>query len=494
MHIIFLGAEDQTDRDLLLECGVEDIGVNFFDLGVQQQTALFDKTPDEVRIHLYAGNPPSQVLEDQVGGLAQMYEDYVEKHIDRLYSWSEVRHPAVRTAERQTEFYDRFDAFRFRPVYNETQSMFDLEGLADKYPHVLLTREAISIIREAMSHDNTEDPLLALSSEYGTVFHAMGMHRAKKSHYNFATVATAMWQAPRRFGQPVIWDGRKLTRSNADVSEDVLDKHYARIKAYGLDADAIIGGDRREGMKLAIISMLEYQKACERTPGLAASIPVETPETSSATPEVVSPLPEVSDSSDGQDDGTSTGNVISILGDSTQTTRNSGSGSQQDRKGHFPFLGTEMMSTVVPTDSGSVVEELPLVTSGGEGVRNCNICVLSRQCPAYEVDAECKFGMPVELRTRDQLMAVLRTAMEIQSSRVFFSRFQEELSGGSLDEQTSKEIDRLFKLATQLKSMDEVKESVSVTVERKSSAGVLSALFGKAATDSLMNNELPPAE
>lgn len=494
MQIIFLGAEDQTDRDLLLECGVEDIGVNFFDLGVQQQTALFDKTPEHVRIHLYAGNLPSQVLEDQVGGLAQMYEDYVESHVDRLYSWSEVRHSAVRMPERQEAFYDRFDAFRFRPVYSEAQSMFDLERLADKYPHVLLSREAISIIREAMSHDNTEDPLLALSSEYGTVFHATGMHRAKQNHYNFATVATAMWQAPRRFGQPVIWDSRKLTRSNADVADEVLNKHYARIKAYGLDADAIIGGDRREGMKLAIISMLEYQKACERTPGLAASIPIELTPAPSSEPEVPAPPTEVSDSSEGSDTAEPTGNVISILGGSDPTTRNTGIESAQDRKGYFPFLGKEVMSTVVPTETGSVVEEVPLVTSGGEGVRNCNICVLSRQCPAYEPDAECKFGMPVELRTRDQLMAVLRTAMEIQSSRVFFSRFQEELSGGALDEQTSKEIDRLFKLATQLKSMDEVKESVSVTVERKSSAGVLSALFGKAASDSLMNNELPPAE
>jgi hypothetical protein len=79
--------------------------------------------------------------------------------------------------------------------------------------------------------------------------------------------------------------------------------------------------------------------------------------------------------------------------------------------------------------------------------------------------------------------------MEIQSSRVFFSRFQEELAGGGLDEVTSKEIDRLFRLANQLKVMDEVSDKVSVTVERKSSAGVLSAIFGRGVSNELLSGD-----
>ena len=479
MQITFLGAEDQADRELLLECGVLDIGVNFFDLGAQQRTALL-KVPDDVRIHLYAGNPPSQVSDTQIHDLVEAYESYVEQHADRLYSWSEVRAPGVDVANRRKEFYDRFDAFRFRPVHNEANSMFDLEGLADAYPHVLLTREAVSVLRESLDHDKSEDPLLALSVEYGAVFHAMGMHRAKRRHYNFATVATAMWQAPRRFGQPVIWDGKKLTRHTVDVREEVLDKHYARIKAYGLSADDIVGGDKKEGMRLAVISMLEYQKACERTPGLEASIPVEFNQTA--------PLEEVSDSSAVAESPETPGTVVALPVSST----NPGGTDAGRSKGHYPFLTTEKMSSVVAGENGHTVEEIPLIATTS-GVRHCDICVLSRQCPAFDPGAECSFGIPVELRTREQLMALLRATMEIQSSRVFFSRFQEELAGGNLDETTSKEIDRLFRLANQLKVMDEVKDTLSVTVERKSSAGVLSAIFGKGSADELLSGNDPEA-
>lgn len=90
-------------------------------------------------------------------------------------------------------------------------------------------------------------------------------------------------------------------------------------------------------------------------------------------------------------------------------------------------------------------------------------------------------------------MALLQTGLEIQAARVLFTRYQEELSGGALDETLSKEIERMFRLAGQLKSMDEVKETLSVTVERKSSAGVLSSIFGRQAADVLLPAE-PPAE
>lgn len=484
MQVIFLGAEDQTDRELLLGCGVTDIGVNFFDLGATQKKSILS-LPDEVHVHLYAGTMPGNVSEDQQRVLMESYESFIAEHSDRLWTWSEVRLSPSMMAERRIEFYNLFDPFRFRPIFHEANSMFDLEALADTYPHVLLTREAVSLLRET---EREADPLKTLSVEHATTFHAVGMHRAQKGTYNFASIATAMWQAPRRFGQPVIWDGRKLVRSATHNWDEALEKHYARIKSYGLNTDAIISGDRPEAMRLAVVSLLEYQKACDRTPGLAPSVPPEVPPTEAG----VLVAGQVSDSSGGTNPGSSAELVPTGPDNSGVTTRNSGISTSREQT-VFPVVSRETMTSLVAGPDGPKMEEITLLSSPSKSVRHCDICVLSRQCPAFAPGEACKFGLPVELKTRDQIMALLQTGLEIQAARVLFTRYQEELSGGALDETLSKEIERMFRLAGQLKSMDEVKETLSVTVERKSSAGVLSSIFGRQAADVLLPAE-PPAE
>jgi hypothetical protein len=71
----------------------------------------------------------------------------------------------------------------------------------------------------------------------------------------------------------------------------------------------------------------------------------------------------------------------------------------------------------------------------------------------------------------------------MQGARVAFSRFAEELNGGYPDPNTGQEIDRLFKIVKQLKELEENKEFVRMTVERQTSGGVLSALFGERANN-----------
>jgi hypothetical protein len=66
----------------------------------------------------------------------------------------------------------------------------------------------------------------------------------------------------------------------------------------------------------------------------------------------------------------------------------------------------------------------------------------------------------------------------MQGQRVAFARFGEELNGGYPDPNTGQEIDRLFKLVKTVKELDDTKETFRLTMERQSSGGVLSAIFG----------------
>jgi hypothetical protein len=71
--------------------------------------------------------------------------------------------------------------------------------------------------------------------------------------------------------------------------------------------------------------------------------------------------------------------------------------------------------------------------------------------------------------------------VEMQGQRVAFARFAEELNGGYPDPNLSQEIDRLFKLVKNIKELESNNEFARITVERQSSGGVLSALFGEKA-------------
>ena len=90
----------------------------------------------------------------------------------------------------------------------------------------------------------------------------------------------------------------------------------------------------------------------------------------------------------------------------------------------------------------------------------------------------CSFNLPIEVKTREQLKAMLTAIIEMQGQRVAFMRYAEEVNGGYADPNTSQEMDRLFKLVKTVKELEENREFVRITAERQSSGGVLSAIFG----------------
>jgi len=138
------------------------------------------------------------------------------------------------------------------------------------------------------------------------------------------------------------------------------------------------------------------------------------------------------------------------------------------------------MKTVVDTDDEGrdVLKEIAVVQTQNSSLRQCNTCFVASNCPAFKPDNSCAFNLPVEVKTKDQLKALLTAIIEMQGQRVAFMRFAEEMNGGYADPNVSQEIDRLFKLVGNLKEMETNKEFIQITAQRQSSGGVLSAIFG----------------
>jgi hypothetical protein len=145
----------------------------------------------------------------------------------------------------------------------------------------------------------------------------------------------------------------------------------------------------------------------------------------------------------------------------------------------LPVFGYKMKTVVETDDDGNdVLKDVPMVQSTGVSLRQCDTCFVASNCPAFKPQNTCAFNLPVEVKNKDQLKALLNAVIEMQGARVAFSRFAEELNGGYPDPNTSQEIDRLFKLVKGMKELEENREFIRITAERQSSGGVLSAIFG----------------
>ena len=145
----------------------------------------------------------------------------------------------------------------------------------------------------------------------------------------------------------------------------------------------------------------------------------------------------------------------------------------------LPVFGVTTKTVMEKDELGrDVIKDVATLNSTSTSFRQCSSCFISSNCPAFKPNSACSFNLPVEIKTKDQLKAMLNTIIEMQVGRVAFARFAEELNGGYPDPNTGVEIDRLFKIVGETKKLEENKEFVRMTVERQTSGGVMSALFG----------------
>jgi hypothetical protein len=112
-------------------------------------------------------------------------------------------------------------------------------------------------------------------------------------------------------------------------------------------------------------------------------------------------------------------------------------------------------------------------------MRACNNCFLASRCPAFQRDSSCAFKIPVEIRSKDQLQALMRTVIEIQGQRVLFARFAEEIEGQGLDGNVGAEMDRLFKSLQAMKDVNDTRDVLRLEMEARGNAGMLTRLFGR---------------
>lgn len=283
----------------------------------------------------------------------------------------------------------------------------------------------------------------------------------------FDLVVSSAWIAVQKHGETQVWAGNRLVRLNSE------DKHHKRaryadsIEALGVDVSAVLADDPTETVRCAIRSWIEYEKHLNLVGGSSSQVATQAPLVANGTM-------------------TTTNTAVSppvVVASQVAQTRHLpvASGPLQT----LPIMGTTTIEKVTKDAEGKEsTESHDTIEANAASARKCLTCRLAAACPGYNPGADCSYGIPVVIRTKDQRQAVMRALMEIQTQRIMFQSFSEQVLGET-DPLVGREIDRLFKMIETAKAIEEnvpkFRLEMSGSGDQAAASGVISRLFGSEA-------------
>jgi hypothetical protein len=459
VKVIYLGAEVPSNRVILEETTANHVGVSYHRLVSRglpktKEYLLENYFNKDFYIYVHPGLPKTlKLTADELEEFAAGYEHFVAVNIDRLNTVFEINSPTIDPAwvERHlTKVWSELPPGKFVPVWQPQTDLNGLQRLADYYLDVAIPGDAIEIDTRLASATRLN------TKRQGTRWHALGC--AKPDNLRsilFETASTLSWLSPMMHGETIIWDGTRLVRYPKKMKEQARPRYKAIYEKAGLDLDKIIEDDPQEVCKLAVWSYEQFEIRMNKM--------TNSPDD-----------PLLYDNSEGREveqSGETKPTVYDNKGIHTRKLepRNA------DEYANLPVFGFDTKSEV---DADGVIKDVTTVASHSTSLRACDTCFVAANCPAFKPQSMCAFKLPVEVKSKEQLKALINAVIEMQGQRVAFMRFAEEMNGGYADPNVSQEIDRLFKLIKTTKELDDSREFIRMTVERQGSAGVLSSIFG----------------
>jgi hypothetical protein len=463
MRIVLSGGEKGSYRNLLVANGVRRIALNVTQLTVPKKKEFdFDQFKG-ADLYVYTTDDDSP----------EKYDEFLRHY-----------HPSLTMAIGRPDYDGSWMGDKYVPVWNDPDDLERLAYLCEKYGRVAVADKAItarSIPRIRQLQQRWKSSLVALTSKVDTI-----------EALEWDVVVVTSWTSVVRYGETQVWDGHALRRFPAAQKDSARKRLRSAISRLGVDVEAIMEDDVNEVAKLAIRSWLEYEMQTYGST-TAAYDPWEGDEdenefddgatqVATTTPETAQP-PKPS----------SKGSAIAI---SSPETRH------EDDRVLLPVIGMETVVsniTEIDPNTGDTVETqgdpTTVIRKSSASMRACDSCYLATKCPRFQEHAECAYQIPVELKTKDQLRAVLTALLEIQTDRVLFAKFAEDLEGQGMDPALSSEMDRLFRLVKDLKEITDTRDVFSVNIEAKSSSGVLERIFGaKSAPQKQLANPMSRGE
>ena len=455
MIVFFGGAEKGSHRNILTDNGVETMAVNITHLPIPKTK--------EFSVPVVFNNSSVIVYSSENDEDINKYNDFIRQHADDLFA-------VIGRPDYDGEWLGE----KYVPVWSDDDDLERLAWLCQRYGRVAISDKAINA--------KTIPRIRSLSQRWGALLIGITSKPDVIEALPWDVVIVGSWTSALRYGETQVWDGHALRRYPAQQKESSRKKHRPDIIRLGIDFDAVMEDDVHAVGALAIRSW----KAWEDHTFLGYDPSEEGDEE------------EFVNNEEGE---------IATISPETHTegkavSRGSSIATGRIEKRHeserllLPVIGIEnivSMGTQSMSEQGEYIEvnpeETPVIKYQSNPLRQCDSCYLASRCPAFKEHSDCGFRLPIEIRTKDQLQAVLQAMLEMQASRVLFARFAEELEGQGLDPALSSEMDRLFSLVDKFKNISDNRDLLHIQVEARGNAGVLSRLFGQKAGE--ISRQLP---
>lgn len=457
MRIVLSGGERGSSRSILLANGVDHIALNVTQYAVPKKKVMdLAAQFNGAKVYVYSSDGDENVAK---------FDEFIRTNND-----------TIECVIGRPDYDGTWLGDKYIPIWNDPQDLERLAYLCEKVGRVAISDKAISA--------KTLPRIRQLQQRWGCYLVALTSKADLIEALPWDLVIVSSWTSVIRFGETQVWDMHGLRRYPAQKKESARKKHRADIVRLGVDFDAVMEDDVNEVAKLAIRSWMAWQ---EHTFGVssAAYHPLgegdEEEFQGSETAQIATIVPQNSDTPNrdfGRPD----------IATFTPEPRH-----ESDMQ-LLPVMGVETIVSVGRHDQDSLEIDPHRDTAVkyiNDGIRNCNSCYLAPKCPGFKADAVCVYRLPVELKTKEQLRAVLRAMLEMQTSRVLFARFAEELEGQGMDPALSHEMDRLFRLTKEFKDIEDTRDLVRFEMEAKGSSGVISRLFGSKAGETVNRLETP---
>jgi hypothetical protein len=476
VNIVFGGAEVPSHRILLTEAGVKSVNVNYWRLKKRglpktKDYLLSERFPEDVQIYVDGGAGAADeagMTQRELLEYAADYQDWVILNSERItlateFDCRSLGLPWIQ--EQRKTFWEELGEEKFMPVWHGDLAPAALMALAEMYENVAIPGSVVE------SDFALAGRVQGLVTRFGTKFHGLGVAKPDNlRQVPFTTASTLSWINPMKNGETIVWDGTRLVRYPAKMKDQARPRYKRAAEDAGLDFEKILNDDPNENVRLAIWSYLQ----------LEANLDKKKPDLSIIDGGLLS------DNSAHMDDPGSSEKVGALPDNRDVEVRKQSAVDRPELKVRSPQEMTTLPSLGVTTktvtdydpEGREFLRDAPLINSNSNSLRQCNTCFVAANCPAFKPDNTCAFSLPVEVKTKDQLVSLLNAIIEMQGARVAFARFAEELNGGYPDPNVGQEVDRLFKLVKNMKELQENREFIKMTVERQGAGGVLSAIFG----------------
>lgn len=441
MRIVLSGGERGSSRSVLLANGVDHIALNVTQYAVPKKKVI-------------------DLAEQFHGAKVYVYSSDGDENVAKFDEFVRTNNDTIECVIGRPDYDGTWLGPKYIPLWNDPQDMERLAYLCEKVGRVAISDKAISA--------KTLPRIRQLQQRWGCYLVALTSKVDMIEALPWDLVIVSSWTSVIRFGETQVWDMNALRRYPAQKKESARKKHRADIVRLGVDFDAVMEDDVNEVAKLAIRSWMAWQ---EKTYGVTSS--------------AYHPLGEADEE---EFEGTNSPQIATIVPEN-HTTPNGVSGRpeiatftpeprHESEMVLLPVIGVEDIVSPGYQEGESPDNQGTSVKYINDGIRNCDSCYLAPKCPRFQAGAVCAYKLPIELKTKEQLRAVLRAMLEMQTSRVLFARFAEELEGQGMDPALSHEMDRLFRLTKEFKDIEDTRDLVRFEMEAKGSSGVISRLFG----------------